>query len=413
MSTGGYLILLFVFFVFLFDALLDVLDLFSLGRCKSADDIGVYDEKQFRRMVSYQKDKLVCRAVRKLVNGVVLIALFVLGFVKYVAVVLESGVCGLFWKTVIMFVIIEGIVALVGAFFDALDTFEVEKRHGFYTGGLTVFLRDMFISSFLGGVVLVLVLGVVVLFVDLSHSKWWVYVALFISMFNVFVVYIYPSFVAPLFYKFHELESVELRERIERLFDMVGSKLRGIYVMEASKKSKHTNAYFAGVGNKKRVVLFDTLIESLSVDEIVCVFAHELGHYKLGHIPKMIFVSTVVVFVVLYMSYGLVNLKWMCVALGLPYNFPCSLLVVFMIVSAALFLVNPLVMAISRKHEFDADRYAVDVTGTPHSFIRALTELYKDNAVNPCPHPLSVVFRYSHPPILLRLRKLEECKGMK
>jgi len=241
-----------------------------------------------------------------------------------------------------------------------------------------------------------------------SGTLWWLYVWMTWFGFSLFMMWAYPSFIAPLFNKFKPLEEGELRDRIENLLTRNGFTSNGIFVMDGSTRSTHGNAYFTGLGTNKRIVFFDTLIDELSHDEIEAVLAHELGHFKCNHIKKRMVVMGTLSLAGLAILGWLINLPWFYQGLGIstPSNYMALLLFV-MISPAFTFFLQPIFSFTSRKHEFEADDFAAGQAQAEH-LIHALVNLYKENANTLTPDPMYSAFYDSHPPAPVRIAHLSE-----
>jgi STE24 endopeptidase len=251
-----------------------------------------------------------------------------------------------------------------------------------------------------------LVLGVLWL-MGAMGEYWWLYVWLAWTGFNVLVLALYPTFIAPLFNKFTPLEDGELKTRIEQLLAKCGFRASGLFVMDGSKRSSHGNAYFTGFGKSKRIVFFDTLIKNLSGDEVEAVLAHELGHFKRRHVIKRLVWMFGASLVGLWLLAQLMQADWFYAGLGVSHGSTYMALILFLLVSPVFtFLLHPLLALYSRKHEFEADQYAAQ-TASPAALVRALVKLYQDNAATLTPDPLHSAFYDSHPPAAIRIARLQ------
>ena len=302
-------------------------------------------------------------------------------------------------------------VALIGSAVEipmnVYRIFVIEARFGF--NQMTPFL---FVVDLLKQALLATVFGVPLLFCVLwlmakMGQYWWFYVWLAWAAFNVLVLAIYPTYIAPLFNKFSPLENPELKTRVERLLAKCGFKSQGLFVMDGSKRSNHGNAYFTGFGKSKRIVFFDTLLSRLDPAEIEAVLAHELGHYKLYHVIKRVLWTFAVSLAFLWLLGVLMNKPWFYQGLNVTTpSTSMALLLFFMITPIFTFLLQPLLSAYSRMHEYEADQYAVQYASAS-DLMQALVKLYKDNASTLTPDPLHSVFYDSHPPAALRIARLQ------
>jgi len=284
--------------------------------------------------------------------------------------------------------------------------FGIEERYGFNKMTPGLFVVDMAkviaLALVLGAPLLVVVLWLM----GAAGYWWWLYVWLVLVAFSIFMQLIVPTFIMPWFNKFSPLKDPMLAERVERLLARCGFRSRGLYVMDGSKRSSHGNAFFAGVGASKRIVLFDTLIQRLDPAEVEAVLAHELGHYKLNHVKKTLAVNFALTLVSLFILGLLVDQRWFYEGLGVTsMSLPIGLLLFMLVGPVFEFFLHPLDTLLSRKHEFEADAYA-----TTHSeaedLVQALVKLYRDNAATLTPDPLHSAFYDSHPPAAVRIARL-------
>ena len=296
--------------------------------------------------------------------------------------------------------------SLIDLPFEYYKTFVVDEQFGFNKMTPAMFVNDLIKHSLVG-----LALGGPILLVALwlmqgAGDYWWLYLWLIWSAFNLIMLAVYPTFIAPLFNKFTPLKDENLKERIEMLLTKCGFKSQGLFVMDGSSRSSHGNAYFTGFGASKRVVFFDTLLERLNADEIESVLAHELGHFKHRHVIKRIAMMFFVSFLGLTLLGWLMNQPWFYTDLGINQASNYMALMLFMLVSPVfLFLLRPIMASYSRKNEFEADDYAAKHASAKH-LVKALVKLYRDNASTLTPDPLHSVFYDSHPPASIRISKL-------
>ncbi len=298
--------------------------------------------------------------------------------------------------------------SLIDLPFSWYRTFNIEARFGFNQMTPGMWLADLGKSAALGAAFgLPLVLAVLWLMSKMGHW-WWLYVWLVWVGFSVFMMAIYPAFIAPLFNQFAPMQEGTLKSRIERLLAKCGFRSSGLFVMDGSKRSSHGNAYFTGFGKTKRIVFFDTLISRLNETEIEAVLAHELGHFKLHHVIRRMLWTFGVSLVFLAVLGYLKDKAWFYEGLGVAYPAPdaMALLLFVLAVPVFTFLLQPLVARYSRKHEFEADAYAAQFSSA-RELVGALVKLYKDNASTLTPDPLHSAFYDSHPPASVRIARLQ------
>ena len=281
---------------------------------------------------------------------------------------------------------------------DLYSTFRLEARFGFNRITWKLYLADKLKGLLLGILIGLPFLWAVLWLMEAMGSYWWIWTFVFISGFQLLMVILYPTLIAPLFNKFEPLPEGELRNRILVLAGQVGFKTNGIFSMDGSKRSAHSNAYFTGIGKAKRIVLFDTLIGQMTIEQGLAVLAHEMGHYKMKHIRRMLILQTVFLFFGLYILSLLVNYKPFFTAFGLENPSDYAALVLFSLVSGPfIFFLGPLINVLSRKHEYEADRFAVETLHNPRPMEEALVNLTVKNLSNLTPHPWYSAYHYSHP----------------
>jgi STE24 endopeptidase len=296
--------------------------------------------------------------------------------------------------------------SLIDLPFDYYKTFVVDQKFGFNKMTRQMFFTDLIKHSIVG-----ILLGAPILFAALwlmqgAGEYWWLYLWVVWTVFNILMLAVYPTFIAPLFNKFTPLADEGLKSRIESLLTKCGFKSQGLFVMDGSVRSSHGNAYFTGFGSSKRVVFFDTLLERLNTEEIEAVLAHELGHFKHHHVIKRIAMIFFVSFLGLALLGWLINQSWFFQGLGVTSESHHMALLLFMLVSPVfLFFIRPLMASYSRKNEFEADDYAAKNASANH-LVEALVKLYRDNASTLTPDPLHSAFYDSHPPASIRISKL-------
>lgn len=300
--------------------------------------------------------------------------------------------------------LISGVASLP---FEYIQTFNVDERFGFNKMSRSMFFADLVKHTIVG-----LLLGGPILFIALwlmqgAGDWWWLYLWLFWSAFNLFMLAVYPIWIAPLFNKFTPMQDQSLKARIETLLQKCGFASQGLFVMDGSTRSGHGNAYFTGFGKNKRVVFFDTLLEKLSADEIEAVLAHELGHFKHKHVIKRIIMMFGLSLLGLALLGYLIKQEWFFIGLGVAEASNHMALLLFVLVSPVfMFILRPVLAAYSRTNEFEADHYAAQQS-RPQFLIDALVKLYRDNASTLTPDPLHSAFYDSHPPASLRIAKLQ------
>lgn len=305
---------------------------------------------------------------------------------------------------------IAGVVVLSSALdlpFSLYRTFVIEERFGFNRMTLRLFVLDLAKGALLGALIGLPVLAAVLWLMEQMGAWWWLYVWLFWLGFNLLVLLVYPTVIAPLFNKFTPLADEALRSRIEALLARCGFRASGLFVMDGSKRSAHGNAYFTGFGAARRIVFFDTLLEKLAPEEIEAVLAHELGHYRRRHVWKRVGLLALASFGFLWLLGLLIEAPWFYAGLGMTSQGTAPALVLFSLaVPVFAFPLSPLTSALSRRHEYEADAYAAQQTRAG-DLVAALVKLYRDNAATLTPDPLYSAFYDSHPPAGARIAHLQ------
>jgi len=314
----------------------------------------------------------------------------------------------------------KGVAVMVSAFvimallelpFSLYHTFVIEERFGFNKTTPGTFISDL-VKQTLLMLLLGLPLGWAALWLMQESGRlWWLYLWLLWAGFSLLMLWAYPAVIAPLFNKFTLLDNEQLQQRIQTLLDRCGFKSKGIYVMDGSRRSGHGNAYFTGMGQNKRIVFFDTLLETLEPNEIEAVLAHELGHFKRKHVQKRIITMMLTSLAGLALLGWLIQQSWFYQGLGVEQATNHLALLLFLMVSPVFTLfLQPLASWFSRRHEFEADDYAATQSNAA-DLIRALVKLYKENANTLTPDPLYSAFYDSHPPAPVRVAHLSTKLG--
>jgi STE24 endopeptidase len=307
-------------------------------------------------------------------------------------------------------------VALIGSLLemplDAWSTFRIEQRFGFNRMTWKLYLLDALKGAAVGAAIGLPLAALVLWLMGAAGAWWWLWAWLAWTGFQLLMLVLYPTVIAPLFNKFSPLPDASLAERVSALMTRCGFRAKGLFVMDGSKRSAHSNAYFTGLGAAKRVVFFDTLLQRLSPGEVEAVLAHELGHFKLKHVPKRMLAIFGASLAALALLGWLAQQQWFYTGLGVMPNLPgtpndaLALLLLMFALPPFGFLVTPVAAALSRKHEFEADAYAC-AQSSGRDLAQALVKLHEDNAGTLTPDPLYARFYYSHPPAAERLAALK------
>ena len=292
---------------------------------------------------------------------------------------------------------------------DLYATFGLEAKFGFNKTSVGLYVADRLKGLVLGLVIGVPFLLVVLRLMNVMGRYWWLWGFAFISAFQLAMIVIFPAFIAPWFNKFEPLKEGEFRERIVALAKQLGFQTSGIFTMDGSKRSAHSNAYFTGIGKAKRIVLFDTLIEQMTMEQGLAVLAHEMGHYKMKHIRRMLLVQTVLLFIGLYLLSLLLEAPWFFSAFAVTPSHHAALVLFSMVSGPATFYLVPLMNRLSRQHEYQADRFAAQTLGAAKPMEEALINLTVKNLSNLNPHPWYSAYHYSHPTPAERITAIRQC----
>jgi len=368
---------------------------------------GVIDEATLSKMVDYTYDNSRLETKEDLTEDILELAILFL-----LLPVLVGKIAGLplhlIWQALIFFGVLTVIGGVAGIPFDLYHTFVLEKKYGFSTITWKLWLTDLVKSVIISAVLMGVFLSAFMAFILYLPKSWWFWAWVFFTAFEILLMWLFPVVIAPLFNKYEPVKDEELKKKIELLLAKVGLKTKGIFQVDEGKRSRHTNAYFTGIGKTKRIVLFDTLLASHSHEEILSVLAHEIGHWKKKHILKQLIFMIAASFVGFYLVYLLVNWRPLYGAFGLQQTpVYAGLLLVSLYFSCIAFFFSPLGAFISRRYEREADKMAHELIGISEPMINALKRLAKDNLSNLHPHPWYVWFYYSHPPLLERIEYLK------
>ena len=307
------------------------------------------------------------------------------------------------------FILLSYAETIISMPFSLYSTFKIENKYGFNTMTLKLWITDTVKSLLLSTVLMGLLIAVGLFLIQKSPELWWLWVWCFFLIFGIFMMYVSPYVIEPLFHKFTPIDDEALQSEIRGLMEKVGIKVSRVFKIDASKRTKHTNAYFTGIGKVKRIVLYDTLIEKMNNDEIISVLAHEAGHWKKKHVLKHIVVTETIALMAIYVSYRLIQSDFLTDLFNIKESsFFAKLIILGFIGSIISVPFGPVFHYFSRKHENEADKYSYEMTGNAGSMISALVKLSKDNLSNLHPHPLYALFHYSHPPVLERIKKIRK-----
>ncbi|MGA2330849.1 MAG: M48 family metallopeptidase [Syntrophales bacterium] len=375
---------------------------------------GEIDEATLARMTAYTAESSRFGAAAHFFDDAVTLLVLLSGFLPLLVGVVLSWHLHFILSGLIFFGVLALLSGILDVPFSLYSTFVIEKRYGFSTITVRLWITDiikgLLISIILSGILL----GAMLALVYYAEHTWWLWAWLVFSAFQMLIVWLYPVLIAPLFNKFEPIENDALKEAIIALMAKVGLKTGGVFQVDAGKRSKHTNAYFTGLGKTKRIVLYDTLLKSHASEEILSVLAHEAGHWKKRHIIKQLILTETVSLVFLYMVYRLIDWPLLYQTFGFAEKIPyVGLLLIAALLGPVAFFLTPIGAMLTRRFEREADDFCYNLVGTTMPMINALKRLAKDNLANLHPHPFYAWFYYSHPPLTERIARLLGMKDSK
>lgn len=363
-----------------------------------------------QKAADYTVDRNRLAIVATLVDAALLLALTLGGGLAWLHDFWSARLAGLPYGLALIFSVMA-ISAVIDLPFALYRQFVVEARYGFNRMTFGLFCADLVKHTLLGVAIGAPVILAVLWLMGAMGEFWWFYVWLFWCAFNLLALFVYPTWIAPLFNKFSPLAEGEMKARIEALLARCGFRSSGLFVMDGSKRSSHGNAYFTGFGNNKRIVFFDTLLTRLAPGEIEAVLAHELGHFRHHHVVQRITLMFAGALGFLWLLGQLIDAPWFYAGLGVPaQGTALALILFFLVVPVFTFPLKPLGSYLSRRNEFEADTYATK-NAAADDLVRALVKLYEDNAATLTPDPLHSLFYDSHPPAAVRIARLQAAAG--
>jgi len=369
---------------------------------------GIVDKEKFSKIIAYTADSTRFGIVERLFDQVVLLVILLAGLLPWMVEIITTWHIGFIGGGLVFFAIFAAFSNLLGIPFELYSTFVIEDRYGFNTKTIKLWAIDwvkgMALSFILGGIIIFFLLALVYY----VTNAWWFFAWIVISVFELLIMWLYPVLIAPLFNKFEPINSKELEDKIATLMGKAGLAVKGVFQMDAGKRSKHTNAYFTGIGKTKRIVLFDTLLASHGDEEILSVLAHEAGHWMKKHIIKQLILLEILSLIGLFIVAKLLNWQLLYRTFGFSEQINyVGLFLVPVILSPLSYFLRPVGSALSRKYEREADDIAVKLMETARPMKNAMIKISADNLANLAPHPLFSWFNYSHPPPVERIERLE------
>lgn len=363
-----------------------------------------------QRAADYTAARVRLGMLERVYDAIILIGLTLLGGLQAIDLAVGQVTSNDLLRQLLLLGSVALLLGVLGLPFTLWRQFKLEARFGFNR-----MTPRLFVSDLVKGIAVSLILGAplaaaIMWLMASAGTLWWVWAWALWTAFNLLLLFIFPTFIAPLFNKFTPLSDEALASRIQQLAQRCGFALNGLFVMDGSRRSAHGNAYFTGFGKSRRIVFFDTLLARLNADEIEAVLAHELGHFAKRHIVKRIALSLGTALVFFAALGWLAQQPWFYEGLGvLPRlngnNDAMALLLFFLVIPVFTFMLTPIGSWYSRRNEFEADRYAA-TQSAPEQLVSALVKLYDDNAATLTPDPVHSAFYDSHPPAAVRIRHL-------
>ncbi len=393
---------------FLFEKYLDYLNTTKWSDTLPDEVKGIYDEEKYKKQQQYQRENHRFGMLTSSFSFAIILVMFLF----YGFAVVDGWAWSLTSNAILAALIFFGILMLASDIinipFEVYDTFKIEAKYGFNKTTPKTFILDKIKGWLVGGLIGGGLLALIIFIYSKTGNLFWIYAWIVVSAFSIFMAMFYSNLIVPLFNKQTPLEEGELRTAIKNFADKVGFKLDNIYVINGSKRSTKANAYFTGLGSKKRIVLYDTLINDLETDEIVAVLAHEIGHNKKRHVIQGLIISLLQTGIVLFIFSLLINNSDLSKALGVEQpNFHIGLVAFGILYSPVSFVLGIFMNILSRKNEYEADEFAA-VNYKPQALASALKKLSVTSLSNLTPHKTYVFFHYSHPTLLQRLERLKK-----
>ena len=401
-----------ILFIYLFAKLaLDILQIYTIKNTKidtkSMELLNISEENN-KNSREYNISKLYLSIIKNIFYVGYIYTLLLAGLFRYINESLNNYDLGLYLTDLSSILITYLIVHISMLPFSFYSNFVIENRYEFNTSTKLLFFKDNLISLLLT-LIIVSLLSLVFFYIVAYQNLWWLLMSL--TMFSVIIIsmFIYPTYISPIFNKFKKLQNENIKDEIKDLSERTDFSIENLFVMDRSKRSKHPNAYFTGFSNNRRIVFYDTLIDLLSPKEIKAVLAHEIGHYKHNHIAKSLGISTFIIFIGMFLLSQLVNNSDYLEILNLNNSASSQLIALFFTYQIISFFTDPFFSTLSRKNEYEADMFASKQVQKEY-LISSLVKLYKSNLSFLTPNKFYAIFYFSHPTVLERINNLRSKK---
>jgi STE24 endopeptidase len=366
------------------------------------------DPEKLKRISAYTVDSDHFNMVATLANQGLFLVILLSGFLPWLVKSISLWKYGPIGSGLIFFALLSIFANLLRIPFGLYETFVIEERYGFNVMNFKMWFLDLLKSVIIVAILGGLLLGLLLALVIHGGNTWWVWAWMLVGGFELILLWLFPVVILPLFNKFDPIENKGLENRIRTLMEKVGLRTKGIFKMDASKRSKHTNAFFIGLGRNKRIVLFDTLLASHTEEEVLAVLAHEAGHWKKKHVLRMLVPLEILSFVSFYAVAKFLSWPLLYQTFGFQESMVyVGLFLIGAFISLLGYFAQPLESAISRRFELEADDFALELMETGEPMRNALKRLASDNLANLTPHPLYAWVNYSHPPLVERIMRLQ------
>lgn len=409
MNIYAIIILATIAIDFILDLVSNYLNLKSLSKELPREFEGVYDEETYAKSQEYTKVRTRFGFITGIFDLVLVLGFWFSGGFNWLDEIVKAWGFGELITGVIYIFILMIVKSVISLPFSIYSTFVIEERFGFNKTTAKTFVLDLLKGLALAVVIGVPLLAGILAFFIYTGSLAWLYAWGAVTVFTLIMQYVAPTWIMPLFNKFTPLEEGELKTKIEAYTEKVKFPLKGLFVIDGSKRSSKSNAFFTGFGKNKRVALYDTLIENHTDEELVAVLAHEIGHYKKKHIIKRMIAGFIQSGVLFFLLSIFLNAEGLFDAFYMDEMSVYAGLIFFGMLYAPIDMILSVFMQLSsRKHEYEADAFAAETTGQPADMISTLKKLSKDNLSNLTPHPFYVFLNYSHPPVLQRIHAIQK-----
>lgn len=411
MNIYTLIIVSFIIFVYLIETIADLFNIKNISNVIPKEFEGYYDKEKYEKAQNYLKVRTKFSIISSSFFVLAQILFIVFGGFNFVDKFARSFGFGEIATGLIFAGILLFAVELLKIPFSAYNTFVIEEKFGFNKMSVKTFISDLLKNWLVSGVIGAVIFTVIIWFFTHFGAPAWIYAFAAVVVFELLLTFVYPVVIMPLFNKFTPLEEGELKTSVEEYAKKEGFKMKGLFTMDNSKRSSKSNAFFAGFGRFRRIVLFDTLIQKHTVDELTSILAHEMGHFKLGHIIKQMIFGFITTGIMFFLLSLFIKSQWLFKAFLMDSTSVYAGIIFFGFLYSPISLIIGIISSwFSRKHEFEADKYAVVTYKKPEAMIDALKKLSVDNLSNLYPGKFKVFLEYSHPPTLERIEAIRKVK---